>query len=336
MTASWLIALLAALALGIGVSAWLWRVRRQQLEAAAGTRALAAMRWREFSHFVLDAMRHRGFDVLTPDAETHSGPQAEFLLLRNGQRWLLACKHGSAYRLTPAAVEELAASVRLKGAAGGLLVTPGTIDPAARRPAVQAGIELVDGDTLWPELVPLLPQALREDVQARVGNEIKRLTALAWAGAVLVAAVLGLLLGRSRDPVGPGPGAATVATAAPSPATAPASAAAPAPTAPAAPAAGQASSPPLPAAPERLPTEQEENAQRQTVIAKVSALPGVDRAFWSTRSTLVVQLEGDGPDRFGEICAALDPYLTLRTARVQLQPPKDSGRPVRFRQCRTF
>lgn len=321
MTASWLIALLAALALGIGVSAWLWRVRRQQLEAAAGTRALAAMRWREFSHFVLDAMRHRGFDVLTPDAETQSGPQAEFLLLRNGQRWLLACKHGSAYHLTPAIVEELATSVRLKGAAGGLLVTPGTIDPAARRPALQAGIELVDGQTLWPELAPLLPQALREDVRAKAESEVKRHTVLAWVGALLVAAAVGLLLGGEEPPA---PDTASVT---------------PPPAAPAPPVSATAATPPLPSlppAPEPLPTEQEENAQRQEVIAKVSALPGVERAFWSTRSTLVVHLEGDGPDRFGEICAALDPYLTLRTARVQLQPPKGSDRPVRFRQCRTF
>ena len=89
-------ALVAMLGLGAAATFYLWTIRRHQDAAAAGILALSAMRWREFSQFVLDAMRHRGYDVLTAHDETERGQQTEFLLSKGGQRSLLSCKHGSA------------------------------------------------------------------------------------------------------------------------------------------------------------------------------------------------------------------------------------------------
>jgi len=307
-----LLALVAMLGVGAAASFYLWTVRRHQDAAAAGIRALSAMRWREFSQFVLDAMRHRGYDVLTTHDETERGQQTEFLLSKDGQRSLLSCKHGSAYRLAAPAVSELAENLRFQSATSGLLVTPGQIEPAARAPAREAGIELIDGAKLWPEIAPLLPHSLTEEVTHLADMRAKRQIGFAWLGALAVGAVVAML-GAGGAPAPPPPVAVKQRPAA----------TAPAPVAPA-------------PAPVVMTTLEEEDAQRQEVIRTISSLPGIDRALWSTRSTLLVHLADDGRDRLTEICAILVRYDGLRTSRVQLQPPPGSTERVRFRQCRTY
>jgi hypothetical protein len=75
-------------------------------------------------------------------------------------------------------------------------------------------------------------------------------------------------------------------------------------------------------------------SRRRKVAEAVATLPWVDRAVWSTRSTLVVHLAG-APDRKG-LCALLEPYAELRVSRLQLQPPRESDTPVRFIQCHAY
>lgn len=316
---SLLLALLMTLLIGGGATWYFSNVRRRQDEAAAGVRALSAMRWREFSHFVLDAMRHRGYDVLTRNDESERGQQTEFLLARNGQRWLLSCKHGSAYRISAPAVAELAASIKFQGARGGILVTPGRIEPDARPPASAAAIELVDGARLWPELAPLLPPSLVEDVRHEAGELVRRQVSLSWLAAVVGGLALGLLLGGllpdpapATDPPPPLPMAKT----------------------PAAPTARL--SPPVPADVAPMPDEADEEAQRSEIARRVARIPGVAHVLWSTRSTLLVEVDETSSERFGEICAVLVRYEFLRTTRIQLQPPAGSEQRVRFRQCRTL
>lgn len=315
---SLLLALIVALALGAGGTFYFWNLRRRQDEVTAGTRALAAMRWREFSHFVLDAMRHRGYDLLTVDDEAERGQQTEFMLSKNGQRFLLSCKHGAAYRLAAPAVAELAANIRFQGVSGGLLVTPGQIEPEARAPAAEAKITLIDGETLWPEVAPLLPQSLREASRHAADTHAKRQIGLTWAGAIVVGFALALLTGGSSDSQ-PEPKARPAATTA-----------TPAPVAPAAEASIAA---PVTGIPANTPEEEEE--QRIAVVRMLSSLPGIDRAMWSTKSTLLVNLDQDASDMLTEVCAVLERYDNLRTSRVQLQPPPGSTQRVRFRQCRT-
>lgn len=317
----WL-AVIVALALGGAATAYLWNVRRRQEAAAAGIAALSAMRWREFSHFVLDAMRHRGYDVLTPDDEAERGQQSEFLLSGHGKRWLLSCKHGSAYRLSPQAVAELAGNLRFQGAAGGFLVTPGQVEAEARRPAREANIELIDGSGLWPEVAPLLPHSLTEEVQRGADANAKRQITFSWIAALALGVVLALT-GLGRDAVEPV--AATPIAAAPS-----------APTPPAAVGTASPSTTPAADTPATGPDEAAEDLQRKEVAETLSSLPGIERALWLTRSTLVVHLVDGEADRLTEICAALERYEGLRTSRVQLQPPEDSEARVRFIQCRTY
>ena len=326
---SLLLGLLIMLVLGICGTFYFRNVRRPKDEAAAGIRALSAMRWREFSHFVLDAMRHRGYDVLTPADEADRGQQTEFLLAKDGQRWLLGCKHGSAYRLAATAVAEFAGSIRFQGARGGILVTPGTIAPDARAPAGTASIELVDGDKLWPEVAPLLPPSLLEDVRQQADERVRRQVSLTWLGSVVGGAALGLLLGGLL-PETPG-GAETDSTPMPV-AVAPAAVAATAATpSPPAGVTSAATNPSIAAA-----TPLEEDAQRIEVTERVARLPGVARTLWSTKSTLLVEVDETSSERLADVCSVLERYENLRTARVQLQPPAGSDQRVRFRQCRTF
>ena len=310
---SMLLGLVIMLGLGGAATFYLWTVRRRQDATAAGVRALSAMRWREFSQFVLDAMRHRGYDVLTPHDETERGQQTEFLLSKGGQRSLLSCKHGSAYRLAAPAVAELAENLKFQSATGGLLVTPGQIESDARAPARAAGIELIDGSTLWPEIAPLLPPSLTEEVNHLADMRAKRQIGFAWLGALAIGAVVAML-GAGATPAPPPP---TIVVARQPAVTAPAT----------------ATPAPLPPA---MVTLEEEDAQRQEVISTISGLPGIDRALWSTRSTLLVHLADDQRDRLTEICAILVRYESLRASRVQLQPPQGSTQRVRFRQCQTY
>ena len=312
----WL-AVIVVLVLGGVATAYLWNVRRRRDAAAAGINALSAMRWREFSHFVLDAMRHRGYDVLTPDDEAERGQQSEFLLSGHGKRWLLSCKHGSAYRLSQHAVAELAGNLRFQGATGGFLVTPGHIEAEARKSAREANIELIDGDALWPEVAPLLPPSLTEEVQHLADANARRHITIAWLGALAIGVAL-VLLGLARNPPEPtSTEVTTVATPMPAPAM-------------------PIAEPAITTAPATPPGVEAEDLQRKQVAETLSSLPGIERALWSTRSTLVVHLVDGEADRLTEVCAALERHEALRTSRVQLQPPKGSEARVRFIQCRTY
>jgi restriction system protein len=323
---SLLLGLLMMLVLGICGTFYFRNIRRPKDEAAAGIRALSAMRWREFSHFVLDAMRHRGYDVLTPADEAERGQQTEFLLAKDGQRWLLGCKHGSAYRLAAPVVAEFAGSIRFQGARGGTLVTPGTISPDARTPAGTASIELVDGGKLWPEVAPLLPPSLLEDVRRQADERVRRQVSLTWLGAVAGGFALGLLLGgllpESPDATESGSAPSAVTTAP----TTVAAAALPSPQAVTSATNAAATS----------ATLADEDAQRLEVTQRVARLPGVVRTLWSTKSTLLVEVDETSSERLADVCSVLERYENLRTSRVQLQPPAGSEQRVRFRQCRTF
>jgi len=106
-------------------------------------------------------------------------------------------------------------------------------------------------------------------------------------------------------------------------------AATPATAAPATPVGGVAASP-APDDPAQL------EQRRQEVTRAISTLPHVDRALWSTQSTLLVYLLDQDADPISEICPLLEHYEELRASRIQLQPPPGSTRPVRFLQCRSY
>src|SRR3546814_1133621 len=61
----------------------------------------------------------------------------------------------------------------------------------------------------------------------------------------------------------------------------------------------------------------------------------VDRAVWSTQSTLQVFLLDGRGNAFDHICPLVVRYDALASSRIQLTPPPGSELPTRFRQCRS-
>ncbi|MGN7833865.1 restriction endonuclease [Pseudoxanthomonas sp. 22568] len=310
----WLSGLAVALLTGVAVSVYLWWVRRRKDEIAAGLHALSGLRWREFSRLVLTALERRGMAVVAAGPDETRDPRGIFPLTLRGQRWLLSCKHGSAYRIGAASVEELASSVRLGNAAGGILATEGQLEQEGRIAAQSHNIEVLDGPRLWDELAPLVEPDLREQIVGHAAARAKRHIAIGWLGSVAVGALVATALANSglgvEDPAAPA-----------TPVPAPASSAAPAAN---------------PVAVYREPTEAELEEQRMAVSRALSGTPGVVRGVWQTRLTLVVDYQGDETGIWSRICQQVELYPALRTVRVQLNPPAGSKEPVRWRQCKTI
>lgn len=331
-------ALVIAAVLGSSITAYLWFVRRGQIETRIGIQALAAMRWREFSHFVVEALRERGFELDMEAPQPQKGEQADLQLVLNDKPWLLGCRQGADQVISASQVADLARTVRNTGAIGGILATLGKTDPAAR--TVSQDVELIDGNSLWGLIQPLLPESLQDHLAGRARHDTLRSIELAWVGALLV----GFALAVALKPEASAPETAPVATA---PASAPSSPPAPAPvgvaergTAVPAPVPGAApnadsagSAPALPPA-----TAGTEELRREEVRRAISTLQGVEKAAWSSRSTLVVYLDSTEADEelIARLCSTLEAYEELRASRLQLQPPAGSGKSVRFRQCHVY
>jgi len=317
----WLLGLAVTLVTGAAATAYFWLVRHPRDEMSYGLHALSGLRWREFSRLILAAMERRGLVEASPDPQESREPQSTFLLARDDERWLLACKHGSAYRIAAAPVQELAASIRLGAATGGILATEGKVEKEGRDAAQGTNIELLDGPRLWPEVRHLIEPALREQVAHYASGRAKRHTAIAWLGAV----ALGALAMAAWSGQQAGKADAVPPAAAPAPARA---AAVPDP-APAAEA-------PAPQGAFREPTDEELEAQMREVLKALSKTPGITRGVWQTKLTLSVDRIASEKEVWPWICLELERYPALRTTRVQLNPPPGSEDPVRWRQCKTM
>ncbi|MDH5821511.1 restriction endonuclease [Luteimonas sp. RD2P54] len=315
----WAVVVAVVLLLGGAATLYIRKVLLRRDETESGISALSGTSWREFIHLVLEALARRGFNRVF-DHEVAAGDK-DYTLERDGRRWLLSCKHGSAFVLGNATVKELANDVRLANASGGFLFTQGKISDEARRTAAMHNIELLDGATLWPELRDLVRPEQLAGIRAAAARRARQRTILAWLLAVLAGIAVYLLLPpRATGPAEAAPAAAPAA-ARPAPGQAPDQVAAPAADATGAPQAGPA----LTAA-----------QQREAVVSAIATLPMVDRAFWATQSTLEVVLLDTQSDAMAAICPLVERYPELAASRVQLTPPAESDVPVRFRQCRTY
>lgn len=360
---SWILALLLALFVWGLTSAWLWMVKRRKTETQHGLAALAGMRWREFSQIVRRAMgEQRGLHDLSGEDNGDRGTSSDFLMERDGQRWLLSCKHGRAYRIGAPAITELGAALRLTGAAGGILITEGRVERDGLAAAEKESIEVLDGRVLWQVLAPCVPEDVRTMVEGIARREAVRQTGIAALGAVAVGLLAGLGYMTAQVDKNLSPSAqASVAASAPAasprqsapapeapartPTPAKADVTAPAPPAtvapqpaPAAPAAATKGSAAKAAAEDLLEDPDPETLLRyqQAVSKKLAATPGVISGIWLTRSTLSVERSGDDATVWPLICREVEHYPALRTVRVQLNPRPGTGEPVRWRQCRTI
>lgn len=329
---SWFLALSLALLLGGLASAYLWLVKRRQTEVQHGLAALAGKRWREFSRIVHQAMaEQRGLRPLQDSEDNDRGTSSDFLLQRDGQRWLVSCKHGRAYRFGAAAINELVSAVDLTGAQGGILITEGQVERDGQAVAAKHAIEIIADRQLWDLLEPYVTSDTHAMVTGIARREAIRHTGI----AILAAITLGLLAGMGYMTL-QGDANEPAATTAPIAATAPVAGTPADETDAASPAAAANSEPVDPGNQIQDPDPETLARYQKDVSRALAATPGVVSGIWLTRSTLSVERTGEATDTWPRICAVLQRYPSLRTTRVQLNPRPGVEEPVRWRQCSTI
>ena len=109
--------------------------------------ALAGMSWRDFERLVSGAFRRRGFTVTGFGG---SGPDGgvDLGLVKNGERFLVQCRHWRREQVGVPAVQELDGVIAAVGARGGFVVTGGQFTREARELSQKTRIELIDGCAL--------------------------------------------------------------------------------------------------------------------------------------------------------------------------------------------
>ena len=347
----WILALLSALLTCVLAVVHLWWFKRRRKEMQLGLQALAGMHWREFSALVKRMLREqRGLREVDASDEDSREPSSDFLLSDGPNRWLVSCKHGLAYRIGTAAVNELGAAARLAGARGGVLLTEGRIERDGRGAAEKQSVEVLDGPRLWPLLQPYLPADIDQRVRTTARNEAVRRIAIAALGSLTLGLLVGLGLQglhvASIDPATPAPVLATpaAATAVAAPAAAPADAA----PAPAAAASAAASTPAATAPAVQAPAVADDERSNpdpdaatldrfQVELARALAgQPGIASGVWLTRQTLAINRTGELDDVWPRVCQQVLRYPALRNVRVQLNARPGVNEPVRWRQCATY
>mgnify|MGYP001768884606 CR=1 FL=1 len=151
-----------ALLIGAGVSG-LRQMKRQRLHAAAvggGPGAIASMSWREFERLIGEAFRRRGFAVTETGGDGPDGG-VDLTLKKNGERYLVQCKHWRAQSVGVSIVRELYGVMAARCAVGGFVVTSGRFSDEAADFAKGRNIELIDGKRLGELIGSVRPQKPR-------------------------------------------------------------------------------------------------------------------------------------------------------------------------------
>jgi restriction system protein len=109
--------------------------------------AIASMSWRDFERLVGETFRRQGFTVTgfggnAPDGGVDLG------LSKNGQRFLVQCKHWRKRQVGVTVVRELNGVIAAQRAHGGFVVTGGQFTREAREFADSCAIKLIDGPAL--------------------------------------------------------------------------------------------------------------------------------------------------------------------------------------------
>ena len=323
---------LAVAVLGLAsTAAWFGISRRRKEEAELGVQALATMKWRECIALVLESLDRDGYPR-APNTVDEAGA-TDFMLQHGDEPVLLGYKHGTAYRLSEANLREFAAAVQVRGARRGLLITLGTVEPAALASASSGKVEVIGGQALWPRLRSLVPPEMLEGVRhGAAGRTRKGL----WTGTAcsVIAGLAVWFAGQMLDP----PQAAA------QPATASAvvdNVAAPAAAASAVAISDQAMMRQLEVTARAMEAvarlSPEELIHRRADVAKqVGRLAQVTSANWSAQRTLLLRLnQTDGKDKrlVDDVCRIVTQNEEMRFTRIQLEPPEGSPLAVRWRLC---
>lgn len=334
----WILALLSALLVCSLAVVYLWWIKRRQKEMQLGLQALAGMHWREFSVLVKRMLREqRGLRELNDPAEDAREPSSDFVLSDGPNQWLVSCKHGLAYRIGTAAVNELGAAARLAGVRGGVLLTEGRIERDGRAAAEKQAVEVLDGPRLWPLLQPYLPGDIETRVRAGARHEALRRIAIAALGSVTLGLLVGVgLQGLHRGSAEPAAAAPVTPTVPAEPARQPAPVATPVAMAPLPTPASAAAPAPTDARSNPNPDTATLDRLQADLSRALAGKPGIASGVWLTRQTLAINRTGELDAVWPLVCEEVLHYPALRNVRIQLNARPGVDEPVRWRQCATY
>jgi restriction system protein len=127
-----------------------------------GTAALGTVSWQAFEWMVMEWFRSRGYRVL-PNGGAQPDGGVDLRAIKNGNVFLVQCKHWRAQRVGVTVVRELYGTVCVERAAGGFIVTSGRFTEEARDFARRSHVELIDGKIL--EAATARPMPKQEEQQ---------------------------------------------------------------------------------------------------------------------------------------------------------------------------
>jgi restriction system protein len=139
----WLVMCLLAAA-GSAIRSFLIRRKFDQQTSREDIRKLS---WQQFEIIVGEAFRRLGYRVMENRGGGADGG-IDLVLDREGQRFFVQCKQWKVLKVGVKPIRELAGVMSAKGVRDGFFVTSGTYTKEAREFAEEAGISLVDGDSL--------------------------------------------------------------------------------------------------------------------------------------------------------------------------------------------
>lgn len=109
---------------------------------------LDGMSWQAFEMLVGEAYRLQGYAVQETGGGGADGG-INLLLAKDGEKFLVQCKHWKTYKVGVSVVRELFGLMAAKGAAGGFVVTSGRFTQEAKDFAAGRNIRLVDSEALF-------------------------------------------------------------------------------------------------------------------------------------------------------------------------------------------
>lgn len=327
IVASILFAVAVAIALVLGSRLWFNRVQKRAHAQRIGIEVLNTRRWRESLDLIVQALSKEGYTQAAEVTGPSGTPLAERHLVHCGSRVLLIYKHGTSYLIGSAALLDAERRRQEAEMDEVIIATLGSLDGDALAQAARMKVTCLDGATVWSKVREVLDTGTQEAVDAEAEALVERPRRLATIGASVLG--LGIVVwGGDLDPLSIAPLAA--------PETAPAIATPAPPAAPlAAVESASPSRPPSAATPTAVPqTAAGDDEERRGALAKaITALPEVQRASWSSGSTMIVALRPRvGIDRGMEAtCALAADYPLLREVRLQMEA--SGGTEVRWRRC---
>ncbi|MHB0857796.1 MAG: restriction endonuclease [Anaerolineae bacterium] len=130
-----------------GLSALRSYRKRQLLDRQCGIESVQALSWKEFEMLLGEAYRRQGYAVRE---NAYAGPDGgiDLTLERNGNVYLVQCKHWQAQKVGVQVVREMLGLVTAHAAQGAIIVTSGTFTQEAKAFAARQPIALIEGQQL--------------------------------------------------------------------------------------------------------------------------------------------------------------------------------------------